>query len=185
MNIFPATPASTRQAFTLVELLIAVTVLIVAMLGAVGTISTISSLGESNRESTVAYQAARAVMETLSSETFEELFARYNSDPADDPIFAGSGPGPNFAVDGLDAQAGDADGLPGRVLLPESAGALLLETLVDSSFGMPRDLDGSGGVDAADHADDYILLPVRVRIEWTGKSGDRFVEYATILGRRR
>ena len=28
---------------------------------------------------------------------------------------------------------------------------------------------------------DYLILPVRVRVEWRGRSGDRFIELQAIL----
>jgi len=173
-----------RQGFTLIEVMIAMTILVVALLGAIGTITAIGALGESNRESTAAYQEARAVIERLGGVNFDELFATYNLDPNDDPDGAGTADGQNFDVPELDTRVGDPDGFVGQILLPISPGGALREDLVDPSFGMPRDLNGDGIVDAADHADDYILLPVRVRLEWTGKSGQRFVEYASMLGRR-
>lgn len=178
-------PRRRRSGFSLIELLVASTVLVLGMLGAIGTLTTVSRLGESNRESILAYQAARSMVESLQAEAFEEVYERFNADPADDPGGAATAPGPGFDVPGLAPQAGDADGLAGRVLFPVSAGNVLREDLVDASFGMPRDLNGDDVVDGDDHTFDCIVLPVRVRIEWTGRSGDRFVEFTNILGRRR
>ena len=57
----------------------------------------------------------------------------------------------------------------------------LREDVVDASVGMPRDLNADGAVDAFDHADDYVLLPVSVRLEWRDASGDRNVEVDILL----
>lgn len=174
-----------RAGFSLIELLVATTVLVLGMLGAIGTLTTVNGLGESNRESILASQAARSMIESLQAEAFEDVFERFNADPGDDPGGAATAPGPGFDVPGLTPQAGDADGLAGSVLFPVSAGNVLREDLVDARFGMPRDLNGDDVVDGEDHTFDRIVLPVRVRIEWTGRSGDRFVEFTNILGRRR
>jgi len=39
-------------------------------------------------------------------------------------------------------------------------------------LGMPRDLDGDTLVDAANHATNYRILPVHLRVEWKGVAGD-------------
>jgi hypothetical protein len=46
---------------------------------------------------------------------------------------------------------------------------------------MPRDLDGDGVVDALNHATNYVLLPVRVRVAWRGVSGARQLDFDTLL----
>jgi len=46
-------------------------------------------------------------------------------------------------------------------------------------IGMPRDLNLDGAVDALYHAGDYMILPVRVRVQWMGASGPRTVELQT------
>ena len=53
--------------------------------------------------------------------------------------------------------------------------------LTDAVLGMPRDLNADSALDGNDHAGDYTILPVRVRIEWTGINGDRFMEMATAI----
>jgi hypothetical protein len=52
---------------------------------------------------------------------------------------------------------------------------------VNASLGMPRDLTGDILIDNFDHAADYRILPVRVRVSWTGKSGPRSIELQTLL----
>ena len=118
---------------------------------------------------------------------FREVFACYNADPGDDLGLTIAARGPNFTVVGLDVQTGDPDGFCGRVLFPSVApgGAEeLREDFVDAGLNMPRDLNGDGMVDALDHGDDYVLLPVRVRVEWRGISGPRQIELETMLSAR-
>jgi len=56
------------------------------------------------------------------------------------------------------------------------------EDVVDSGLGTPRDLNGNNVVDTANHSSDYLLLPVRVTIEWKSTSGARKFEIVTQLG---
>ena len=171
---------------TLIEVTVAMFILFVALGATLGTISTFSALEQSNRESTVAQIAARSALEQLQATSFAQIFATFNTDPNDDPAGVGTAPGPGFAVAGLDPQDGDPDGLVGRIMLPFVPGAptVLRENLVDPSFGLPRDLDGDGAVDGGDRAGDYLVLPVRIRIEWTGPSGNRSSEVQALIASR-
>ena len=49
------------------------------------------------------------------------------------------------------------------------------------ALGMPRDLDGQGGIDAQDHSNDYCILPVTVRLEWRGAAGDSQLDLHMVL----
>jgi hypothetical protein len=84
-------------------------------------------------------------------------------------------------VAGIDVRKDDADGFEGEVLLPLNALGELREDANNLNFGLPRDLNGDGVVDALDHRADFIVLPARVRIQWTGKSGRRSLEMETLL----
>jgi hypothetical protein len=46
---------------------------------------------------------------------------------------------------------------------------------------MPNDLDGNGTIDALDHAANYRILPVRVRVRWQGVNGVRSMTADTVL----
>jgi len=175
----------TTSGFTVIEVLLAAIILVVAMVGAVGTVSQITMLGEANRESTVAYQGSRAMLEFLHASTFEQIVPRFNTDPGDDPDGVGTAPGMNFDVPGLSVRRDDADGMVGRVLLPLAPDGTLREDLNAPDFGMPRDLNGDGAIDGNDRTFDCILLPIRVQVQWTGMSGNREVEFSTLLGMRR
>lgn len=172
-----------RAGMSLLELMIAIVLLLIGMLGFTQSLVSSVTTGATTRETSLATEAARRTLETLSSEDFGQVFARYNADPTDDPGGAGSAPGASFAVAGLQAAAGDPDGLPGEILFPTLAGApgVLREDAVNAALGVPRDLDGDGVVDALDHASDYRLLPVVVRVSWRGKAGDAQFELRTLL----
>lgn len=170
-----------RSAFSLVEVVFVMAILITGMGMFVHTISSTSKLGPVNRETELAMTAGRAVIEQIRSEGSRALvFSRYNADPADDPLAPGTGPGAGFAVAGLVPVDGDADGLAGEVVFPTLAGELR-EDLVDPVFGFPRDLNGDGAIDALTHEGDYQVLPVLVRIRWTGQVGPRVLELYTAL----
>lgn len=161
-------------------------VLVIAVLGTMGSITSSAILGEATMETSQAYRAAENLIERLVGMPLSQVFQRYNDDPTDDLSGVGLDPGANFAVVGLDPLDGDADGFPGRVFLPAAAASPgdLREDLVDADLGMPRDLNADGVIDTANHSDDYLILPVRIRVEWKGRGGPRFVEMETVLGAR-
>jgi prepilin-type N-terminal cleavage/methylation domain-containing protein len=175
---------SKHRGLTLIELVMAMTVLAIALAGYAKTVAMSSIASTTSREATLATEAGRQMIETLRSTTFEEIYSRYNSTLADNPG-AGASPGANFAVVGLDARANDLDGMPGEILFPTQtvAGVLQLrEDLVDTQLGMPAVLNGDGAVDAVDHAANYQNLPVIVRVRWRGVGGPGQVQFQTVLG---
>lgn len=172
------TQSPTRSGFTSVEVVIVIAILAVALSMFASTATAVVREQAATRQRVIASEAARVFLERLRDEDLSALFARYNGDPADDPGGPGTAPGPRFAVPGLDP--GDApDGLAGEVRFPALEVALpgggtefqLREDLADPTFGTPRDLDGDSLVDDADHAGDYLLLPLEVVVRWRGRSG--------------
>jgi prepilin-type N-terminal cleavage/methylation domain-containing protein len=178
MHVFRTQRA--RAGFSLVELVVVIGILTVSVSMLTSTLISASRHAPIQRESAIASNAARTVLETMRAEPLDRLFALYNADPDDDPDGAGTAPGPSFAIPGLEARATDEDGLPGRIVLP-AAGAPLREDANLPELGMPRDLDADGAIDSADHSGNYVLLPVLVRIEWSGATGDRSLLFHTML----
>lgn len=172
-----------RSGFSLVEVIVATAVLVIGCLGLSSAITSGARLMDLNRERTLAHEAARAQMETLECATFGQVFSLYNTTKADDPGGAGSGPGPNFAIAGLNAQRGDADGLPGQIVFPTLGGfgSQLAENVVDARLRMPSDLNGDGNISAGVMAGSYTVLPVRVRVAWRGVSGNSVLEIDNVL----
>lgn len=173
-------PPVVAAGFSIVEVLLVLTILTVGIGMFAGTLGSIMGLGPSLRESARATEAARSVIESLRGQNFDELWRLYNADPADDPAGPATGPGPAFDVAGLVAVPGDADGRVGIVVFPEDGGELR-EDMVDARLGLPRDLNNDGAVDALDHGGDYRVLPVVVRVEWRGKGPARRIELYTTL----
>lgn len=159
---------------TIVELVIAVLILAIAVLGLISVLSVTTTLTETSQEGAIALQALRSKVEEMQAIPFSEVFATYQNAQR------------NFSVPGLLPRAKDSDGCVGEVLFPDppSGQVGLAENSVDALLGMPRDLNGDNVVDGADHSTDYVLLPVRIRLEWTGVSGERTIELRTLLARR-
>jgi type II secretory pathway pseudopilin PulG len=184
----PSRGAVQRAGWTLIELLLVVSVVLMTLLFFTRSMGSTLQLTEVNRETGLALDGARDALERLQGAAdFQELFRLYNSDPGDDPGLPGSGPGPGFEVTGLTPVDGDADGLVGEIRFPTvdgSSGPQLREDVLDEALGMPRDLDGLDGIDGDDHRDDYRLLPVEVTLRWKGRTGIRTLSLQTLLTER-
>jgi hypothetical protein len=77
---------------------------------------------------------------------------------------------------------GDGEGEGrGEIILPTVAGVGVREDSVNPALGLPRDLNGDGAIDSDDHAQDYLLLPVTVRLTWRGPGGPRVLDVHTVL----
>ena len=181
---------------TAIELVVASVVLLVALLALASSMNASRTLRTVTTENGLATDAAGNMLERLRNTTFDEVFARYNDDPADDPNGPGTAPGHRFAVQGLRALDSAADGLVGEVVFPTilaPSGALgpaggpapmvsqLREDVVDPALGMPRDLNADLVIDAADHAGDYFVLPVSIELRWRGGNGERVHRVYTML----
>jgi type II secretory pathway pseudopilin PulG len=165
----------------MLEVMCAVVVLALAALGLSRTMMASSQLANVTRQRALATEAARRTLEELEDATFADVFKLYDANPANDG--GAAAPGAGFAVAGLDPVAGDADGLVGEIVFPV-VGTQLRENAHLPALGMPRDLDGNGVVDALDHATNYQLLPVLVRVVWRGDPAPMRVELRTILAKR-
>ena len=179
--------ARSRLGTGMVELLFAIAVILVGLLGYSRTLAETAELEDLNRETAIATDAARQVVEAINGSPFDEVFARFNSDTGDDGALTGPAPGNLFEVEGLALVPGDADGNHGEIIFPSQAGAGSLELREDvvlTELGMPRDLNFDGAIDGNDHAADYALLPVRVLIQWQSAGREREFEIRTLVGVR-
>jgi len=165
---------------TAIELMVVMTILLVAIGAFSGTVASAFSQRAVNRENALAATAAGNLLETMRDQEFALLFALYNEDPADDPGGAGTAPGNRFEIRGLDPAPGAVGDAVGEVIFPSVAGQLR-EDVVNDRLGMPRDLNGDQIVDSADHAGDYFRLPVAIRLRWTGKAGLREMTVHSML----
>ncbi|MFT4540763.1 MAG: prepilin-type N-terminal cleavage/methylation domain-containing protein [Planctomycetota bacterium] len=155
--------------FSLIEVLIAITVFAVSI-GAVGTtLVATTALSKTSNEISEAVESACSLLEQVRAEEFQDIFATYNDSGADDIDGVDTAPGSSFDVDGKSPWVGSVS--VGEVIFPGD-GIELREDFVDRELGMPRDLNGDGVIDDLNHASDYTILPLRVRVRWSGKSGE-------------
>lgn len=171
-------PRGRRAGFTLIEVMVAILVLTVAVQILSSTVTASISYSRVKRERGLAVVAATNVIEEMHALPFFDVYATYNGNAADDPFGAGTAPGSRFDVPGLDPVDGAAS--VGRVEFPERNG-MLCETVVDERLGTPRDLNGDMLIDGADRAEDHLVLPVVIVVEWKSKLGNRRFEIATML----
>ena len=138
-----------------------------------------------NHDFPAASQAVRVVLEEMRNEKLSELFALYNADPNDDPGKPGSAPGNRFVVENFDPLETALDGMVGTIsfptITPVGEIAQLREDSVDGDLGLPRDLNGDSIIDDEDHATDYVLLPIKVEVDWLGRYGERHVQFFTMF----
>lgn len=186
---------------SLVEVVVALSVLVVAASIFCQMLISTARMRQLSRENSLAANAARVVLERMRNETFLRVYQQYNEDPKDDPGGNGTGPGNLFDVPGLDPLGHAPQGKVGRIYLPSTAvevaapggknlagaGATTIqwqvrEDIEDPSLGLPRDLNGNNVIDSADHSKDYLILPVRVVIEWKRGTGARKFEVVSQLG---
>ena len=182
------TARTARDGFSLIEITVAITVMLAAVLFILQASVQAHRLARTNRETALATAAARQALEQVQAETFSDAFARFNDADADDPGGIGTAPGSTFDVPGLRPSPDDVDGIVGQITFPDQMSLLgvleLREDVNDPQLELPRDLNGDGAVDALDHSGDYRLLPVRVELEWSGHNGNRTLVVNSLISER-
>lgn len=173
--------------FALVEFVIAASILMIGALGFLQLFAASTELHGSNREGTLAREAARRALAQLAAfEPREHVFALHNDDPADDPAgtpiegFQLSG----FRVEGLPPLADDPDGLVGRVIFPIDPLTGAYHPDFDPwDFTVGEAVVGSTA--PAEVAEAYdALLPVAVRLEWQHKGRRMQHQVITLISPR-
>jgi len=170
-----------RRGVTLVEIVVVIAIMTVSMAMFAQTLTASSRLDPVANETMLAAEGARVMVERMRAQPFSEVFARYNTNPADDPGGPGTAPGATFAIPGL--APATVGGVVGTIEFPAISGALREDT-TDDKLSMPRDLNADGRIDSANHAADYELLPFRVKVQWassTGRSKSRKFELYTMF----
>lgn len=157
--------------FTMVEVMVALVLVMIALSGYSRSLVSSMVVADTNEEVRIASEAARVWMERLQGTDFDNVWERYgHSDAA-------------FPVSGLSARDGSQNGDVIFLDFPiiGSSNSVLREDANIPALGLPRDLNADGVIDSEDHSDDYVILPVRVRLEWQGARGDGYLEYQTLL----
>ncbi len=158
--------------------MIALTVISVAVYMLSSTITATMMHSSARKKRTLSVEAAMNVLEHMRAVPFEELYLLYNDNTDDDPDGPGTAPGATFKVEGLRPREGET--AVGFILMPSLEGKLR-ENLNIPELGLPRDLNGDLVIDALDHAEDYKVLPIQIRVEWTGSSGDGHLQMTSMF----
>ena len=187
----------------LLEVILALVVVAVATLSSASMTISGTNLNKANVAAADATDVMRQLVEELESHPFEEVYARFNADPTDDPEGAGTARGSQFVLEPnhrralLDASvaAGTGDvktaarhiAFDVEVFFPEDASGLLSEQVIAPLWGGTSwDIDGDGTAGTSgDRSADYKLLPVAVRLTWTDPDGIHALQVVRLLSRRR
>jgi hypothetical protein len=166
----PARRSGARQGFAITDAVVAMLLMTVAVGGLAGSVAFGLKLHRTNQESAVAEQGARDLLARLRLETFDDVFATFAANP-------------DWPIEGLNPRPDDPDGMVAKFLFPvDGADPLKLDENADlPALGCPRDLDGDGDTDSVGTTDNYIILPVTLRVEWRGTGGDMTQVYHVVL----
>lgn len=115
-----AAAALRRRGTTLLELMVVMSVMLVAVSIFYQMVVSTKRLRVLNHENAVAIEAARKAIERMRNEAFADVWELYNADASDDPGGPGTAPGNRFEVEGLIPLPSAADGCVGEIMLPAS-----------------------------------------------------------------
>lgn len=172
--------AGRKAGFSLVDLCVALFLLATSLGALIGSIFYSLKLEDVNEETSAASQRARLILERLHVVDFADIFSAYNSTTADDPVL-GTDYLAELQVQEHALETGGKGSASVSFSFPVDEKGWLREDLVDAELGMPRDLNGDGTIDAGNHAGDYAILPLSVRISWEGNGGARTFDMTTVL----
>lgn len=109
---------SARTGMTMIEVLVVIGVLTLASSFFLEILLNSARLRRLTHERALAADAAWVVLERMRHEPFEELFARFDPDPGNDPDGKASAPGNRFRVRGLRPLPDAVDETVGEIVLP-------------------------------------------------------------------
>ncbi|HEX7899114.1 MAG TPA: prepilin-type N-terminal cleavage/methylation domain-containing protein [Planctomycetota bacterium] len=181
------------RGFTLVEIMIALAVVSIALLGLLSLINSSGLVQDDTRARTIAYNAAREKVEEMRARPFDTIYAAYNSDDYDDQkikdlvtaalptVITVTIPKNKFFVDGLPSLiVGGVAVEQGSIIFPEAIDPsdgnpylteIPTDVILQKEFGMEggKDLNRDGVVDKL--ITTYTLLPVKIEVSWTAVGG--------------
>ena len=158
------------QGFTLLELAIATSILMIGMVSAAAATTRMHDLRRQNRERLTAQNAVRSMAERVHAQSY-----RLSSDPDtwSRELLEIFGPDGTFgtAFDVRLLSTGIEEVLPGEIEI------ITDETVTDAELGvelgMPRDLNADGDATDADVSLGARMLPVILRLTWQGATGQQ------------
>jgi len=173
--------------FALVDLLVAATILALALLGHASTVLGGHRLSRSVEHRTVALEAARQFVERLRSDPdwtgmYANLVALYSPAVSSQTGMVGRPPQDYYADYITPKDLGNV-----RVLVSvPRVGTDLREDANLPEFGLPYDVDADGTIDALPHQADYAVLPVVIKFSWYPPGETvQFVQISTWLSEAR
>jgi type II secretory pathway pseudopilin PulG len=158
--------------WSMVELIIAMTLLTIGVISFVVAITSSLRLASASHQKDIAMNAARHVIEQMRMYTVKGVFNTFSANP-------------DFDVADLILLSSDTDGKAGEVIFPADSGNLV-EDQTSELMGTAEDLDldGDGTNNGTVVPDDCLLLPVVVRVEWQNAGVDWIIEIKTLLTER-
>lgn len=169
----PGPRRSARGGFSLVELAIALSILLIGMVSIVTASSQMNSLRRQSRERAMVQNGVRSVAERMQARALQLA----QSDPGGwSQTLAAEFVG-TFDILELDAVTGEP--AVGAVQVVTDEGLTDADLLV--AIGMPRDLNGDGDASDADVTAGAVLLPVVVTARWRGVSGEQTYRHGFYL----
>jgi prepilin-type N-terminal cleavage/methylation domain-containing protein len=193
-----------RGGFTLFELMIALSILVISIIGLVSVITYTTTQNEINRENLLAMRAAEGKIEEMRQYLVPEIFARYSSTAWVPALYSapnnitnpgGVFPGPDFSLAlSTDPTYSRLQKVQATITFPwVNGGAFVgglwqanppIALLEDQNDPDPiaRDLNANGVVD--DPTLNYVKLPVTITIKWSGIKGNRTITYRYMFYKR-
>jgi prepilin-type N-terminal cleavage/methylation domain-containing protein len=163
---------SARKGFTLLEVTLAMSVLVIAMMAISATTLRVHALRRENHDRAAAENAVRMIAERI-----QAVSRLARSDPAGwaQNVVAALNPGGQIGNQFPLPELTPIDGATsvGSITVVTSENAT--DAALGAELGMPRDLDGDGVVGNPDVTHTARLLPVIVRATWKGVTGKQVV----------
>lgn len=154
--------------FSLVELAIAISILLIGMVSVITASSQMHSLRRQTRDRVLVQNGVRSMAERIQSRSFQ--LAQSDPQTWSQNLLAEFGPGSageRFAILELDAPEGAPSVASVQVVTDEG----LSDADLMLALGMPRDLNGDGDQGDFDVRLDAVLLPVVITAQWRGTGG--------------
>jgi type II secretory pathway pseudopilin PulG len=158
-----------RAGFTLVEIGLAMTILMVALMAMSASTLQTHNLRRQNRERAVAQNAMRLISEQVHAlaDEIRRTGGNWSQDLMQE-LSPGGALGNTFAIEGLTPAPGEASVGTITVIVDETQ----TDAMLNLELGLPRDFNGDGVADNPDVTGTANILPILVVARWNGVSGD-------------
>ena len=176
-------PQVSRSGFSLVDVCMSMALLVVGLGVLIGSTFSAMKLDQVNASTALASQALRGLCEEMQAMPIEEVLDSYVvADDEDERTKAQKLARLTLRDPSLADRTGREPIARARFPL-DADGRTLREDLELPEFGLPRDLDGDGAIDAGDKRGLFRILPVVLELDWEGPSGPQHLRVSTVLRR--